>query len=276
MAVFDESGRFHRATSTGATSRPVNNAPPDLHDIRVHAAGYDLSVLTARNPVQGGTPIIYLAGFIVGGHSAEPLTAELARTHRVYAPDLPGYADSDGPGRTLTQPEQADVIDMLMDALNETTAVLVANSFGAQIAVEFAVRHPGRVERLVLIGPGVDSHGRTPFHQLVRFIRNSRLEDAWVQGMSEDYFKSGPRRIIETAWYALRNHLEERLPLIATPTLVVRGAEDLIVPHRWVEELTSSLRNGKLLEIPNYAHGVERVGAPALAQVIRNYLAEAP
>lgn len=235
---------------------------------------WDLHVLVPRMPVPGAVAVVYLAGFIVGGHSAVPLTVELAKRYRVFAPDLPGYGDSPGPARTLKQREQAEVVLGLLDALGVARASLVANSFAAQIAVEFAVRHPDRLERLVLIGPGIDAHGRTPFHQLLRFLRNSREEDAWVPGMTSDYFKVGPRRIVETAWYALHHRIEELLPRIDAPTLVVRGEKDMIVPHRWVAEVASLLPNGRLVEVPEYAHGVERTGAPTLARVIADFLDE--
>ena len=247
-------------------------ATDPLIEQQVRVGEWDVHVLSARTPMSDSPVMVYLAGFIVGGHSAIPLTEELAKQYPVHAPDLPGYGDSPGPGRTLTQAEQADVLSGLLDALHLDRVVLIANSFSAQIAVEFAVRNPERLSHLVLVGPSVDSHGRSPLKQLVRFIRNSRLEDAWVQGMTEDYIKSGPRRVLETAWYALRHRVEVLLPQVTTPTLVVRGANDVIVPHRWVEEVASRLPNGQLIEIPGYAHGVERVGAPALAQVISDWL----
>jgi 2-hydroxy-6-oxonona-2,4-dienedioate hydrolase len=210
-------------------------AAPAIGTIRVQAGAWDLHVLTAGPPAPHGPVVVYLAGFIVGGRSAVPLTRALGHRYRVYTPDLPGYALSPGPSRTLTQAQQAEVIRLLLTALGLARVVLVANSFSAQIAVEFAVTHPRELERLVLIAPGVDSHGRTPFHQLARFLRNSREEDAWVAGMTGDFVRAGPRRNIETAWYALRYRMERRLPLVQAHTLVVRGERDAIVPHRWVE-----------------------------------------
>jgi 2-hydroxy-6-oxonona-2,4-dienedioate hydrolase len=253
---------------------PEADAPaaPAIGTIRVQAGTWDLSVLTAGPPAPHGLAIVYLAGFIVGGHSAEPLTRALGHHYRVYAPDLPGYGHSPGPGATLTQAHQAQVLHQLLAALGLSQVVLVANSFSAQIAVEFAVAFPTALEHLVLVAPGVDSHGRTPFHQLARFIRNSWREDAWVAGMTGDFVRAGPRRNIETALYALRYRMEHRLPLVQAHTLVVRGERDVIVPHRWVEEVTMLLPHGRLVEVPTYAHGLERAGAEPLARLISRFI----
>ena len=247
-------------------------AAPAIGTIRVRAGAWDLSVRTAGPPSPRGPAVVYLAGFIVGGHSAAPLTAALGHRYRVYTPDLPGYGRSPGPAATLTQAHQAQVLHRMLAALGLPRVVLVANSFSAQIGVEFAVAFPQEVERLVLIAPGVDSHGRTPFHQLARFIRNSWREDAWVAGMTGDFVRAGPRRNIETAWYALRYRMERRLPLVQAPTLVVRGERDVIVPRRWVEEVAGLLPHGRLVEVAGYAHGLERAGAEPLARLIARFI----
>ncbi|MEX2598337.1 MAG: alpha/beta fold hydrolase [Dehalococcoidia bacterium] len=261
-------------TRDKAPAKPTGESAGTVEAWWVRVGEWNVHLLAARQPAPGTRSVVYLAGFIVGGHSAAPLAAELARTYRTYAPDLPGYAESSGPARTLTQAQQADVIAGLLDALGLHRVDLVANSFAAQIAVEFAVAHPKRLDRLVLIGPGVDSRGRTAMRQLLRFIRNSWEEDAIVPGMLGDFVAAGPRRIVETAWYALRYRMERLVPLIQAETLVVRGEKDMIVPRRWVEEIAALLPRGRVIEVPEYAHGIERIGAPVLAGIIRRFLEE--
>ena len=245
-----------------------------LEDRWVRVGDWDVHLLASSGGDRKPIDVLLLIGFVVGGHSAVPITVELARDYNVYTPDLPGYAKSTKPPSTLTLPEQAEATARLLDALGLRKVALIGNSFSAQIAAEFSMRHPERVDRLVLIGPGVDPRARTPFHQLWRFARNSMHENAVLPGMVGDYVDLGLRRIIATARYALRDRIEEKLPRIPMPALVVRGGEDAIVPQRWAEEAARLLPNGRLVVIPGYAHGVERVGAPTLAQVLRPFLDE--
>jgi pimeloyl-ACP methyl ester carboxylesterase len=109
----------------------------------------------------------------------------------------------------------------------------------------------------------------------VRFFKNSREEDAIVPGMVLDYLSVGLGRIVATARYALRYHIEEQLPKIEAPTLVVHPSKDRIVPREWAKEIADLVPNGQLLEIPDYAHGVERVGVPVLAPLLRRFIDEA-
>ncbi|MEV5962621.1 alpha/beta fold hydrolase [Kribbella sp. NPDC051952] len=96
-------------------------------------------------------PVILLAGH--GATSAVwfAVAARLAERHRVYAPDLPGDA-----GRSTTTPPQTvdDLVDWLNGVFDRTgRAQLVGHSYGAWIALTYALRNPDRVERLALIDP---------------------------------------------------------------------------------------------------------------------------
>jgi pimeloyl-ACP methyl ester carboxylesterase len=102
-----------------------------------------------------------------------PVIPELAATHRVVAPDLPGLGASevdDGP------PDGARVLvwlDELVERTCPTPPALVGASLGASITARFAIAHPGRLARLVLVSAGsLDRFRPTPgvALALVRFI----------------------------------------------------------------------------------------------------------
>jgi pimeloyl-ACP methyl ester carboxylesterase len=58
--------------------------------------------------------------------------------------DLPGFGLSDDPGTVLDVPEHAEHVAAWLAAARLPSAVVVGNSFGCQVAVELAVRHPAR------------------------------------------------------------------------------------------------------------------------------------
>lgn len=68
-----------------------------------------------------------------------------------------------------------------------------------------------------------------------------------------DYLSVGTRRAWRTFRYALADRMEEKLPHMRVPTLVVRGSRDTIVPQRWAHEVTGLLPMGRLSVIPGAA-----------------------
>lgn len=74
----------------------------------------------------------------------------LAEDHRVIRVDLRGYGDSPLPPHTY---DHVDDVAAVLDALGVPSAVVVGASFGGRIAQDLALRHPDRVERLVLLCP---------------------------------------------------------------------------------------------------------------------------
>lgn len=84
-----------------------------------------------------------------------PNVPALAGSFRTLAVDQPGFGRSDGPtGDAHYFTESADSVASLLDSLGLARAHLVGNSLGGGTAVRFALRHPDRAGRLVLMAPG--------------------------------------------------------------------------------------------------------------------------
>ena len=128
---------------------------------RLELAGVSTSVLAGGS----GPPMVLLHGpgeFAAKWRSVLP---DLASTHSVIAPDLPGHGASSIPSGRL----DADGMDAWLASLIERTCtvppVLVGHVLGGAIAARFAIRHGDRLARLVL----VDSLGLAPFRPRPRF-----------------------------------------------------------------------------------------------------------
>lgn len=87
---------------------------------------------------------------------------------RCVAPDLVGFGLSDKPRRDYSMEGLAGWLAGFFDALEIDRAPLVGHSMGATISLLFALAHPDRVERLVLVNPVV--HGPTAFRRIQRFL----------------------------------------------------------------------------------------------------------
>jgi pimeloyl-ACP methyl ester carboxylesterase len=87
--------------------------------------------------------------------SYEQSIGPISQYHRVFAPDWPGYGQSDKPKVKDSTEYYVDILGYLMDTLGLEKASLVGISMGGAISLGFSLRWPQRVEKLVLVG----SHG---------------------------------------------------------------------------------------------------------------------
>jgi pimeloyl-ACP methyl ester carboxylesterase len=206
-----------------------------------------------------------------------PLAKCLGRQVRVLAPDLPGFGLSDKPRRALRVAEQADALAAWMEVAGLRRAVLVGNSLGCEILVEFGVRYPDRVLGLVLQGPTPDPEALDPFHQIGLFFVTGLFERpslGWVA--LTDYLRSGVKRYFDTFRDMTANRIEGKLPLLRAPTLVVWGTRDFLVPRRSAERVARLLPAGRLVVVSGAAHGMNYSHPGKLARCVTEFLDRLP
>lgn len=190
----------------------------------------------------GCPPVVLIHGMIIASRYLLPTAALLASEYAVYVPDLPGFGQSLGPSEPLDIAGMADALVEWMAGYNLEQVVLLGNSLGCQIIVDFAVRYPKRLRATVLQGPTVDPQARTLLHQIIRLLRHAPLErPSQTLLMASDYMTAGWQRIIGMVRTLLSDPVEKKLPHVRVPTLVVRESRDPVVPQRWAEEVVRLL-----------------------------------
>jgi 2-hydroxy-6-oxonona-2,4-dienedioate hydrolase len=245
----------------------------DVGAWRIHARVSTLAL------VPHAPAVVLVHGIGVSSRYMVPIAIKLAKTCRVYAPDLPGFGLSAKPPQVLDVPALADALAAWMRAVGLLRAALLGNSFGCQIIADLGARHPELIARAVLQGPTMDPRARTAPRQLVRWALNSPFEPtgAWMSLGSvvrQDYRDASIRRVLATFRHALADRIESKLPRLQAPTLVVRGARDPIVPQRWAEEAARLLPRGRLVVVPGAAHTMCFTSADELARVVHPFLEE--
>jgi 2-hydroxy-6-oxonona-2,4-dienedioate hydrolase len=221
-----------------------------LDGLRIHGL-----VPTAPTPTEG-LPLVILPGFVVSSRYVEPSAEWLTFFFQVFVPDLPGWGRSDRPKVLPDLPGLARFLAMWLQEMGLNWVAVLGASFGAQIAAEFAVQYPERVARIVMVGPTIDPKARTPFHLIWRWLVNSSREPPLPKSMLRDYLDASPRWVFHLARQALRDRMEDKLPSIHTPTLVVQGSRDPLSPPEWAEQVVSLLSNGRLEFIPEASHSL--------------------
>jgi pimeloyl-ACP methyl ester carboxylesterase len=201
-----------------------------------------------------------------------PTASRLAEDFPVYAPDLPGFGHSSKPTHALTIPALADTLAAWMSSAGVPSAAMVGNSFGCQVIAEFALRYREQLTRAVLQGPTIDGYARTAIRQFTRFlgdIPHERIPEYVFN--AHDYWRTGLHRGWETMRIALADRIEDKLPSLPMPVLIVRGIADPIVSQRWVETLAPLLPNGRLI-LTRGAHTPNFSEPDAFTAVVRGFL----
>ncbi len=107
-------------------------------------------------PSSGGfdelTPLLCAAPPSQTGRVFRPLLQDLGRDRSVYAPDLPGAGESDGPDQAPTITDQAAAFVDLVDSLRLRQVDVLGYQGGSLAAIEFALARPEQVRRVMLLG----------------------------------------------------------------------------------------------------------------------------
>jgi pimeloyl-ACP methyl ester carboxylesterase len=224
-----------------------------------------------------GPPVLLLHGLGATNASFLPTLWDLARDHRVLAPDLPGFGNSDKPIRRYDSPFFARWARTFMDATGVQRADVVGNSLGGRVAIELGLEAPERVGRLVLLAPSPAFIRRRQFVRIVRllrpelafvrvpmrhrsvvwgikrlFSRPERLPDPWYLAAADEFLRVFARARARIAFFsaARQIYLEEpfgdvgfweRLPSLRVPSLFVWGERDRLIPSKFARHVERAL-----------------------------------
>jgi 2-hydroxy-6-oxonona-2,4-dienedioate hydrolase len=239
----------------------------------VTAGGWRAHVRVAEHV--SGPPVVLVHGLVISSLYMVPTARVLAPHFPVYAPDLPGFGLSDKPRRVLSVPEHAAWLAEWMAAMGLARAALVGNSFGCQVIAHLAADRPELVFAAVLAGPTIDPHARSAPRQIGRWLADWTLErPSLAPAHVRDYWHAGVPRALATFRLSLQDAIEEQLPRVQAPTLVVRGARDRIVPERWAREAAALLPRGRYAEVPGGPHCVNYTTPDRFVRLIRPFLEE--
>lgn len=199
--------------------------------------------------------------------------------YRVIAFDNRGAGESEAPPGPYTTARMADDAASLLDALKVTRAHLLGVSLGGMIAQQFALRHPGKVDRLVLActAPGGALSVRPTPEALAAFARDPSSDlEAQIRGtipwLYTERFRRERRDEIEAfirrrlaapadpagaagqMAAAIGHDAGERLPEVAAPTLVIAGTADRLVPPENSRRIAERIPGSRLLLLHGAPH----------------------
>jgi len=240
---------------------------------------------------EGNVPVLLLHG---GGYDSASLSYKhgigpISKHHRVFAPDWPGYGESDKPEMEYSTEYYVGFLGRLMDALGLEKASLVGISMGGAIALGFSLRSPQRVDKLVLVdshGLGGEVPGGVASYAFVRLpllnklvwaalSRSRRMVRASLQttfydpqaitgNLVDEVYQLVKKPGVgkawrswqknEIGWEGLRTNFVDRLHALVVPTLILHGEEDTYVPVSWARRAHTLIKDSELHVFPQCGH----------------------
>ena len=253
-----------------------------------------------RGPRQAQT-LILLHGSFDSLIAWEPWASRLSNTLRVVTIDLPGHGLTGAVnGGDYSEEGMVRFVAKVSDAMGLSTFALGGHSMGGRIAARFAEEHPARLTHLILVDSGgLGKRGG----QLVEFtnkvlskpfLARPLLDIAprwiWTREAEEAVSKKSvltTRRVnaiwdlnrmegtrdatilrFASAHSAVKEHLSE----IRTPTLILWGEEDRLIPVEAAKEFHEAIRNSKLLIYKGVGHLPHEEVADESAADVRAFL----
>ncbi len=213
-----------------------------------------------------------LHGFCQSSTYWVPTLERLARVGvRGLAPDLAGFGASAAAPGPYTMEAYADRLAIWLDTLGVGRIVLVGGSMGGVVAQHLVLRHPHRVERLLLVATGsytIDPAGavaraeamaRRPWTmEAVRPMVNGFFHRAPPGDGLERYSRialaASPEAVVEAARSNAFSRTLESLETIAVPTLIVQGRHDRVRTPELGAEMRDRIRGARLIILDGSGH----------------------
>ena len=252
---------------------------------RIEVAGMSLEAWVGGD----GPPLLFLHGgdyWLQNG----PFLDRLAQRYRVTAPRHPGFGSSPRPAWFRTIHDIAYVYLDLIERLALDRPLVVGSSFGGWVALEMAVRDPGRIGRLVLIDSvGVKFGGREerdfadiyalPAAEVLRrtFANPAAAPD--YTKMSDTELEDVARDRQATALYGWKPYMHDPalghwLQRVAVPALVLWGEADGIAPPGYGERLAGALPQARFTKLAAAGHYPQIEQPQAVADAIARFAQE--
>ncbi|MDP3852831.1 alpha/beta fold hydrolase [Phenylobacterium sp.] len=261
----------------------------------VHVNGLDIYF----EHLGDGPPLLFISG--TGGdlrNKPNQFDGPFAKAFDLVSYDQRGLGQSDKPDRRYSMADYADDAAGLMAHLGWDRAHVVGVSFGGMVAQELALRHPARIDRLVLActSPGGAGGASYPFHEIEHLtgearakhlipISDTRRDAAWAAAHPDTYAqlvalgsadpfagepgrKQGAHRQLE----ARKDHdTWDRLGGIAAPTLIAAGRYDGVALPETQEKMAARIPNAALrfFEGGHLFMLQDRAAVPAMVEFLK-------
>ena len=254
-----------------------------------------------------GDPILLLHGFPTSSHLYRNIIPTLAKTHRVIAIDLPGYGLSDKPLDVTYDFEFFErMLEGFCDALGLVHTDLVLHDLGGPVGLFWALRHPARTRKVVLLNTLVYPETswavklflialRTPVLRdylvspkgivaamKLGVVNKKRLNRAILTPYTAPFEDRAAQQALIKAGSGLSikglAEIARNLPNSQAPLRLIYGENDRILPDiaKTMQRIVHDRPGTELTALPNCGHFLQEDEPEQLAQLMAEFLNSPP
>ena len=239
-----------------------------------------------------GAPLVVLHGGLGSTEMMSHVVSALSPTHQVIAVDLQAHGRTADIDRPLSYEAMADDIAALLNFMNIVQADVMGYSLGGGVSVQLTIRHPAMVRKLVVVSTVFQRNGWYPeILASMGQLGPAAAEAMKPSGLYKTYVSIAPK---PSDWPVLVTKVGDLLKkeydwskdvaAITTPTLLVFGDADAILPAHMVEFFTllgggrkdpgwdrSGMSKARLAILPGITH-YDIIDSSALVTAVQPFL----
>ena len=228
-------------------------------------------------------PIVLIHGTGASLHTWESWVNELKNKHRIITLDLPAYGLT-GPNKTgdYSQDFYINFMENFLSKLNIKRCVLGGNSLGGSITWAFALEHPERVGKMILVDAGgypMVSKSVPIAFQIARmpivgnlfkyilpyaviekslqnvYVHDDRITPELIERYYDLASRTGNRKaFLDRMKSSIKNDNYLKIKTLTMPTLIIWGKEDGLIPLDVAEKFHKDLPNDTMIVFKDLGH----------------------
>jgi pimeloyl-ACP methyl ester carboxylesterase len=251
-------------------------------------------------------PLVLIHGTSSSLFTWDNCTEAWKKNHRVIRFDLPAFAlTGPNPDNVYTFERYVDFVNNLLEKLNVKKCYIAGNSLGGGIAWQYAYRYPDKVKKLIVvdavgykfaIGKGAlgfkltATIGKIPVLKgLLYYITPDNIVEKSVEGAYYDkdkitkqtqerymdfLLREGNRKALVARLCIAMQDYTERIKTIKTPTLIIWGEQDGLIPVEVAYKFEKDIAGSKLVILHNSGHIPIEENPEEVIPLVETFLAD--
>ena len=215
-----------------------------------------------------------------------------AKHFRVIIPDLIGFGYSDKPLADYTLEFFSLFLEKFFTTANIQHPILIGSSLGGQIAADYTTDHPQNVEKLILVSPSgvmkkstpaLDAYIMAALYPNEQNAKNAfelmessgkHIDEKIINGFIERMKLPNAKLAFMSTLLGLKSAkvITAKLQSMITPTLIIWGANDPVIPIQHADEFVASIKDCRFLRMDNCGHTPYAQDPTSFASIVLDFL----
>ena len=236
--------------------------------------------------------LVLIHGLGASAERWEKVIPEFSKHYHVVVPDLIGFGYSDKPLADYTPEFFSKFLGKFLDISEIKKPNLIGSSLGGQITAEYASSNPKKIEKLVLVSPAGVMKQSTPaldayiMAALYPSLQSAKNAFEMMEGTGKEADEKIVQQFIErmqlpnaklafmSTILGLKNSevITSKLHFIQTPTLIIWGSIDPVIPIQHAQEFVSSIKDCRFYRMDGCGHTPYVQEAKEFSSIVLDFL----